>query len=135
MKKTVFITGTSSGFGKAAARLFAKSGWNIVATMRQPEVEQELGRLSDGLVIRLDVQDRASIAEAIESGMPAWEEADSSEQEMPFNIRMGAPELAAVTGFAVLKQWAWGAATVESDPLACQNPCPARAVCHHGPSL
>jgi NAD(P)-dependent dehydrogenase (short-subunit alcohol dehydrogenase family) len=39
MKKTVFITGTSSGFGKAAARLFAKNGWNIVATMRQPEVE------------------------------------------------------------------------------------------------
>jgi len=35
-KKTVLITGCSSGFGKAAARHFALHGWNVVATTRDP---------------------------------------------------------------------------------------------------
>lgn len=69
MKKTVLITGTSSGLGKATARLFANNGWNVVATMRRPELEQDLVRLNDALVARLDVQDRATIAEAIEIGI------------------------------------------------------------------
>jgi NAD(P)-dependent dehydrogenase (short-subunit alcohol dehydrogenase family) len=69
MKNTVLITGASSGFGKAAARLFAKNGWNVVATMRRPEMEQDLVGLNDVLVARLDVQDRASITEAIEAGV------------------------------------------------------------------
>lgn len=69
MKKTVLITGTSSGLGKATARLFANNGWNLVATMRRPELEQDLVRLNDALVARLDVQDRATIAEAIEIGI------------------------------------------------------------------
>ena len=68
-KKTVLITGTSSGFGKAAARLFAKKDWNVVATMRRPEAEKELVGLDDILVTRLDVQDHSSIAEAIEAGI------------------------------------------------------------------
>ena len=37
MKKTVLITGTSSGFSKATARHFARQGWNVVATLRQAE--------------------------------------------------------------------------------------------------
>jgi NAD(P)-dependent dehydrogenase (short-subunit alcohol dehydrogenase family) len=69
MKKTVLITGTSSGFGKATAKLFAKNGWNVVATMRRPEKEKELVGLDDVLVTQLDVQDRASIAQAIEAGI------------------------------------------------------------------
>jgi NADP-dependent 3-hydroxy acid dehydrogenase YdfG len=69
MKNTVLITGASSGFGKAATRLFAKNGWNVAATMRRPEMEQDLVGLNDVLVARLDVQDRASITEAIEAGV------------------------------------------------------------------
>jgi NAD(P)-dependent dehydrogenase (short-subunit alcohol dehydrogenase family) len=68
-KKTALITGTSSGFGKAAAKLFAKKGWNVVATMRRPEAEKELVGLDDILVTRLDVQDQSSIAEAVEAGI------------------------------------------------------------------
>ena len=68
-KKTVLITGTSSGFGKSAAKLFAKKGWNVVATMRRPEAEKELVGLEDILVTRLDVQVRSSIAKAIEAGI------------------------------------------------------------------
>jgi len=42
MAKTIFITGTSSGLGKLTAKYFAQQGWNVVATMRNPEKETEL---------------------------------------------------------------------------------------------
>ena len=35
--KTIFITGASSGLGKATAKLFQAKGWNVIATMRNPE--------------------------------------------------------------------------------------------------
>ena len=34
--KTIFMTGTSTGLGKAAAIMFADRGWNVIATMRNP---------------------------------------------------------------------------------------------------
>jgi NAD(P)-dependent dehydrogenase (short-subunit alcohol dehydrogenase family) len=77
MKKTVLITGASSGFGKVAAKLFASNGWNVVATMRKPGKEKELVGLDDVLVTRLDVQDRASIAEAIGSGITRFGRIDA----------------------------------------------------------
>ncbi|EIQ00602.1 short-chain alcohol dehydrogenase [Opitutaceae bacterium TAV1] len=40
----MIITGCSSGFGRAAARLFADCGWNVVATMRKPEAGAELAK-------------------------------------------------------------------------------------------
>ena len=36
MTRTILITGTSSGYGKATAELFLERGWNVVATMRRP---------------------------------------------------------------------------------------------------
>ena len=69
MNRTVLITGTSSGLGRAAARLFQAKGWNVVATMRSPEREAELGLLDNVLVARLDVEDAATIAPAIEAGI------------------------------------------------------------------
>ncbi len=72
MTQTILITGTSSGLGRATAKLFHHKGWNVVATMRSPDKETELGTLDRVLVARLDVQDSTSIKTAIESGIDAF---------------------------------------------------------------
>lgn len=61
---TVLITGCSSGFGLATARLFLERGWDVVATMRrpQPEVLPAAERLR---VLPLDVTDPKSVETAI----------------------------------------------------------------------
>lgn len=69
MTKTVLITGTSSGIGHAAVRHFATAGWNVVATMRSPAKAADLAWPENVLVTRLDVQDRASIHDAVDAGM------------------------------------------------------------------
>lgn len=72
MTKTIFITGASTGLGKAAARLFAANGWKVIATMRQPENEKELNTIPNVSLLPLDVtrpeQIQAAAAKAIESG-------------------------------------------------------------------
>jgi NAD(P)-dependent dehydrogenase (short-subunit alcohol dehydrogenase family) len=65
MTKTVLITGSSSGFGHAAALYFAEQGWNVVATMRNPQDAGALGEHERISVTRLDVEDKASIAAAV----------------------------------------------------------------------
>ena len=69
MSQTVFITGASSGIGKATARHFAKHGWNVVATMRSPDDGADLAG-DNVLVTRLDLFEsdsiQSSVAEAIE---------------------------------------------------------------------
>jgi NAD(P)-dependent dehydrogenase (short-subunit alcohol dehydrogenase family) len=69
MKSTALITGCSSGLGKTTATYFARKGWNVVATMRSQETEQELTKLNNVLVTRLDVQDTESIRVAIATGI------------------------------------------------------------------
>jgi NAD(P)-dependent dehydrogenase (short-subunit alcohol dehydrogenase family) len=70
MDKTILITGTSSGYGKAAAQLFLSRGWNVVATMRRPDPAL-LGGESDRLrVVPLDVTRGGSIAALIEAAGP-----------------------------------------------------------------
>lgn len=60
---TVFITGASSGIGRAAAKFFAEKGWDVVATMRTPEREKELGAHGKVRLMPLDVTNLAQIAE------------------------------------------------------------------------
>jgi NAD(P)-dependent dehydrogenase (short-subunit alcohol dehydrogenase family) len=62
--KTIFITGTSSGLGKAAARLFSSKGWNVIATMRNPAKEVELGGLPNVSLLELNVTDPKQIVQA-----------------------------------------------------------------------
>jgi NAD(P)-dependent dehydrogenase (short-subunit alcohol dehydrogenase family) len=72
MNRTVLITGTSSGLGRATALHFHAQGWNVVATMRNPDAETELTRLERVKVLRLDVQDEASIRAAVQAGLAAF---------------------------------------------------------------
>lgn len=69
MKKTILITGTSSGIGKTAAIHFSQKGWNVIATMRSPEKEQELTQLENVSVTKLDVQQPETITTAIQAGI------------------------------------------------------------------
>ena len=55
MKKTIFITGASTGLGRETARLFQSKGWNVVATMRNTDDGATLAELENVLVTRLDV--------------------------------------------------------------------------------
>jgi NAD(P)-dependent dehydrogenase (short-subunit alcohol dehydrogenase family) len=64
--KTVLITGSSSGIGKAAVREFQASGaWNVVATMRDPSQENELNKLENVTLLPLDVTDEATVEDAV----------------------------------------------------------------------
>lgn len=64
---TVFITGCSSGIGREAAKLFQKNGWNVAATMRNPEVDHELQQLENVICPTLDVTDTDSIQNAVKT--------------------------------------------------------------------
>ena len=66
-KKTVLITGCSTGIGRLAALTFQRKGWNVVATMRSPERETELSGLDSVTVKRLDVTGPESVASAVDS--------------------------------------------------------------------
>ncbi len=76
MKKTIFITGASSGIGRAAVELFAKKGWNVAATMRSPEKEQSLQSFENIRLFRLDVTQPETITEALKSALKAFGDVD-----------------------------------------------------------
>jgi len=65
MSRTAFITGASTGIGRATAQRFQAEGWNVVATMRSPEDGADLAAPPRVLVTRLDVTDSASISAAV----------------------------------------------------------------------
>jgi NAD(P)-dependent dehydrogenase (short-subunit alcohol dehydrogenase family) len=60
----VLITGSSTGFGHATAKLFADKGWNV---MRDVSAAGDLAGRDNLLVSRLDVTDPASIDQAIKT--------------------------------------------------------------------
>jgi len=76
MKKTIFITGASSGIGKATSLLFASKGWNVIATMRSTEKEKELSLLNGILLLEADVTDIASISQALDQGIQKFGQVD-----------------------------------------------------------
>lgn len=65
--KTIFITGASSGLGKETAKLFASKGWNVIATMRHPELEKELAQIKNVRILPLDVTDKERIEVTVQS--------------------------------------------------------------------
>lgn len=70
--KTIFITGASTGLGKATAQLFQNKGWKVIATMRNPDAAADLASLENVTVLPLDVtnpeQIRTTVNQALELG-------------------------------------------------------------------
>lgn len=77
MRKTILITGASSGIGKATAIHFQEQGWNVIATMRTPEKETELNKLENVQLEKLDVLDLESIEQAIQNGIQKYGKIDA----------------------------------------------------------
>lgn len=67
MQKTIFITGASTGLGKASAKIFHNNGWQVIATMRNPEKETELNELDNVVLLPLDVTNPDQILETIKN--------------------------------------------------------------------
>lgn len=57
MTRTVVITGTATGMGKATVEKFAREGWNVVATVRKPEDLSVHGGVPGVRTLQLDVDD------------------------------------------------------------------------------
>lgn len=78
MSKTILITGASTGFGKALAEAAVKRGHKVVATARNIESLQSLVDEQGGqlLALRLDVTDRATIAQAFQEAMQHFGQID-----------------------------------------------------------
>lgn len=67
--KTIFITGASTGLGKATAKLFASNGWKVIATMRNPENDKELHVINNITLLPLDVTNLAQIKETTQKAI------------------------------------------------------------------
>lgn len=64
MSKTLFITGTNSGFGKATVEQFAKAGWNVAATVRDITTHKDLFEdLPNVKIYSLDVTNEEQVNE------------------------------------------------------------------------
>lgn len=68
MAKTIFITGASSGIGKTTALLFAEKGWNVIATMRNPENAKDL-ESENITLLPLDVTDVEQISQSVQKAI------------------------------------------------------------------
>jgi len=72
MSKVIFVTGATSGFGAATARLFAGKGWKVIATGRRIErLEALRDEYPEGTIhiARMDLTDPESIVAAV-AGIP-----------------------------------------------------------------
>ncbi|WP_276483765.1 SDR family oxidoreductase [Paraflavitalea pollutisoli] len=71
MSKTIFITGTSTGFGKLTAITLAAAGHSVIAGMRNTTtknaaVARELGELPNIEVVDIDISSDASVQAAFQ---------------------------------------------------------------------
>ena len=81
MDKIVFITGTSTGFGRLTATTLAKAGYTVIAGMRgisgkNEAVANELGALPNIEVVEIDVTDDVSVTNAFQKVLQKYGKID-----------------------------------------------------------
>lgn len=80
--KIAFITGASSGIGKATAHIFAKNGYNLIITGRRKErLEEVKTKLVkkygvDIIALCFDIRDHAAVKKAYKSLKADWKKID-----------------------------------------------------------
>ncbi|MFL5788865.1 MAG: SDR family NAD(P)-dependent oxidoreductase [Flavisolibacter sp.] len=82
MKKIVFVTGATSGFGEACAHIFAKNNYSLILNGRR---EERLKALQKGLselyntnsyLLPFDVQDQEKVFQSINNLPDEWKQID-----------------------------------------------------------
>ncbi|MBF4505271.1 SDR family oxidoreductase [Flavobacterium sp. JLP] len=81
MSKTIFITGTSSGFGKLTAITLANAGHSVIAGMRNTKdknaaAAQELSEIHNIEVVDIDITDDGSVSNAVEKMLTKYGKID-----------------------------------------------------------
>lgn len=82
MNKTVFITGATSGFGKACAQRFAKEGYNVIINGRRADrliqLKEELQSQYNVRVhaLEFDVRKKEEVYNSIQSLPQEWQQID-----------------------------------------------------------
>ena len=78
--KTIFITGATSGIGKATAEIFAKQGYKLIICGRRKEVLEalqiQLGNFTEVYSLIFDVRNQQEVENAISSLPDEWKNID-----------------------------------------------------------
>ena len=77
MTKNIWITGASSGIGKALALKFAKEGWQVAASARRENLLQELNK-SDSKIhsFPVDIKNEVKIKEVFQKILEKFKSVD-----------------------------------------------------------
>jgi 3-hydroxy acid dehydrogenase / malonic semialdehyde reductase len=82
MKKTVFITGATSGFGEACAYKFARDNYNLVLNGRRQDRLEKLQKKLEGqfkvscYLLPFDVQDQEEVFKSVNRLPDEWKQID-----------------------------------------------------------
>lgn len=78
--KTAFITGATSGIGKATAELLAKQNYRIIICGRRTvlleELKEQLSQLTEVFSLNFDIRDRVAVQNAIDTLPENWKNVD-----------------------------------------------------------
>ena len=89
----VFITGASSGFGKATAEKFAQAGYQLILNARRLDRLEALKTHlvssygSQVLLLPFDVRNREEVAQQLDNMPAAWQKNRCVSQQRRFGCR------------------------------------------------